>query len=410
MLRAFLTLALVVMAGLPLAFAPAADAEPALSFRTLALPSFGGEPNLDVAADGAVYVVHPSWPASQVYRLAAGAAAFEDLGRPNVGLGGADEDIAVGPDGLVAVVGMYPGPNGLCTSVTMSHDAGDSWLPPIPAVCAPVAVDRPFVAIGADRKVWVVQHAYCCTGQHSVHVSLDEGATFLPSGLSTLAGDFPGNVLEKDGRLYATTTCRDLLVCMTSTTSLLPQPAWIPHGGVRMIQPAPGLGHSTGAVDDAGNLYVSWVEPRSNTNHVYVARSTDLGLTWSAPERVSGGSTAVMPWIVAGADGHVAVAWYEADARGDPNGVPATAAWVPRVAVRQGWGETWQHGALSATPNHEGPLCTHGAACYGMGIDRDLLDYFEIAIGPDGRLHAVWSDDVAWRVMYAEQTGGPLLR
>ena len=197
MLRAIFTLALVVLAGLPLAFAPAADAEPALSFRALALPSFGGEPNLDVSADGAVYVVHPSWPASQVYRRSPAAAAFEDLGRPNVGLGGADEDIAVGPDGLVAVVGMYPGPNGICTSVTMSHDAGDSWLPPIPAVCAPVAVDRPFVAIGADKKVWVVQHAYCCTGQHSVHVSLDEGATFHPTGPITTPRQDP------DGRMMA---------------------------------------------------------------------------------------------------------------------------------------------------------------------------------------------------------------
>lgn len=311
---------------------------------------------------------------------------------------------------MVAVAGMYPTPSGYCTSVTMSHDGGDSWLPPNPSVCAPVSVDRPYVAIDEAGKVWVLQHAYCCTGQHSVHLSVDGGLTFVPAGLSTAVGDFPGNVLEKDGRLYATTTCQRLLVCMTSTTSLLPQPAWIPHGAIRMAQPAPGLGHSTGAVDDAGNLYVAWAEPRSMTNRVYVARSTDLGLTWSTPERVSEDNTAVMPWIVAGADGHVAVAWYEADVRGNPNSVPADAAWTPRVAVRQGWSEPWQRAALSPTPNHRGPLCTHGAACYDMGIDRDLLDYFELAVGPDGRLHAVWADDVQWRVVVADQTSGPLLR
>lgn len=413
MLRGILGVMVALFALAPFA---TGDGEPssAPSFSLMTLPKNGGEPNLEVARDGTVYVVHPDWPGSHLYRRAPGAAAFEDLGRPNLGYGGGDEDVAVGPNGLVALAGMYwefgalgVTPSGWCTSITVSRDGGDTWEPTVRGICAANGVDRPYVEIDETGGIWVLQHAHCCLGQHSVHYSAD-GVTFAPTGLSSAIAGFPGNIVAAHGRLYAASSCDGPSVCVVSTATTLPQPMWVPAAPIRTPAGLPGLAHTTTAIDDAGNLYLAWSELASGRVHVKVARSTDLGLTWSTPERVSEGNAATFPWIVAGADGHVAVAWYEADVAGNPNTVPASASWNVRLASRSSWDGSWERARVSATPNHVGPLCMNGAGC--GGIDRDLLDYFELAIGPDGTMHVVWADDVVWRVQYAQQIAGAKLR
>jgi hypothetical protein len=41
-------------------------------------------------------------------------------------------------------------------------------------------------------------------------------------------------------------------------------------------------------------------------------------------------------------------------------------------------------------PEQRGPICTAGIAC--VGGSRNLLDFIDIAVGPDGRVYAVYTD------------------
>ena len=41
-------------------------------------------------------------------------------------------------------------------------------------------------------------------------------------------------------------------------------------------------------------------------------------------------------------------------------------------------------------PTQRGPVCTQGIAC--AGGSRNLLDFVDIAVGPDGRVYVVYAD------------------
>ena len=60
--------------------------------------------------------------------------------------------------------------------------------------------------------------------------------------------------------------------------------------------------------------------------------------------------------------------------------------------------------------NHTGPICNLGILC-GSGT-RDLLDFFQVAIGPDGLANIVYADDSSGPTNrhpeFARQTSGPL--
>src|SRR2546425_1928219 len=76
--------------------------------------------------------------------------------------------------------------------------------------------------------------------------------------------------------------------------------------------------------DQAGNVYVAWVD--SANGNVYLTVSTNTGTSWSTPPlQVNGdpANTNVMPWAVAGAPGTVDIVYYGTDARNDPNNFPS---------------------------------------------------------------------------------------
>ena len=71
------------------------------------------------------------------------------------------------------------------------------------------------------------------------------------------------------------------------------------------------------------------------------------------------------------------------------------------------------YGLASDHSVHHGPICTLGTFCGllpGSSSDRSLLDFFTVAVGPDGMPAVVWSDNNkrggGTGVGYARQTGG----
>jgi hypothetical protein len=141
------------------------------------------------------------------------------------------------------------------------------------------------------------------------------------------------------------------------------------------------------AVDPTnGKLHAAW----SNAHTVSYATSNDEGVTWSpaVAVNIAPATTAVFPWIAA-RNGVVDLVYYgtTASSKDDP-----AAVWNVFLAQTTNAGASFQQSRVSNTPNHVGVICTQGVAC-APGT-RNLLDLFEVAIDPaNGRAAVIYTDD-----------------
>ena len=127
-------------------------------------------------------------------------------------------------------------------------------------------------------------------------------------------------------------------------------------------------------------LYTTWTDQHG----VYISSSTDTGVTWSAPQKVSSIATTAMP-NVAARGGKVDVVYYG-----------TTAASIDATdAIWNAYDSQLTNGAVtikrvSQRPNHVGPLCLEGSACTA---NRQLADLFEVAEDPlSGKAAVAYTD------------------
>ncbi len=152
------------------------------------------------------------------------------------------------------------------------------------------------------------------------------------------------------------------------------------------------------AVDPAnGDVYATW----SDAHTVSVAKSTDQGHTWSAPQVVSSGgaTTAVFPAIAA-RHGVVDLSYYGSTASSIKD---STAVWNVFLAQSTNAGANYSQTKVSDTPNHMGVICVNGTRC-APGT-RNLLDLFEDAIDPvSGKLAIIYTNDT----LTTDSSGNPV--
>jgi hypothetical protein len=169
----------------------------------------------------------------------------------------------------------------------------------------------------------------------------------------------------------------------------------------------------TTVVDRAGNIYVAWSMNDARINHfnIWYAVSRDHGKTFYGPFQVSSGpGHAVMPWIAAGDAGRLDIVFYQTNGTQDPN-TSTTDQWTVKfvqslnAADREPVFTTVQ---ASDHVNHTGQICNLGLLC--ASGPRNLLDFFQVAIGPDGLANIVYADDSSGprHPEFARQTSGPL--
>lgn len=161
----------------------------------------------------------------------------------------------------------------------------------------------------------------------------------------------------------------------------------------------------TGAMPTTGG-------PSPLPNSIMMAYTQDGGKTWSKPITVAHpGTSVVWPWITAGADGNVAIAWYQANQVTDPDcdsaalmtGGQAT-QWTVQSAAYYGLGGSGptvdyanavpvdsHHPAMTVggAPTtsgvmHFGGICQGGTTCAATGQDRRLGDYLTNALDQNG--------------------------
>jgi hypothetical protein len=168
------------------------------------------------------------------------------------------------------------------------------------------------------------------------------------------------------------------------------------------------------AVDDAGNVYVGYIFRNIHTTpveyDVYVSVSKDGGATWTQHKVNSNAGTHYMPWIAAGADGHIDVVYYETPPPDygigqfqKPHAQPRTAVWQVMMSQSVDGAATFTENLVSDASAasggvYFGDICSTGIFCglapasFNWGQDRILFDDFGVAIGPDGGARVVWTD------------------
>jgi hypothetical protein len=146
------------------------------------------------------------------------------------------------------------------------------------------------------------------------------------------------------------------------------------------------------AVDPSnGHLHAAWSK---DAHTVFYATSSDEGTTWSTPVSVNiaPANTAIFPWIAA-RNGTVDLVYYAttASSKDDPSAV-----WNVYLAQTTNDGASFTQSLVSIQPNHMGVICTEGAACPQPQIPgtRNLLDLFKVAINPgNGKAAVIYTDD-----------------
>ena len=152
------------------------------------------------------------------------------------------------------------------------------------------------------------------------------------------------------------------------------------------------------AVDRADTLYVAWSERATPTGSsvIKVSWSTDRGDTWSLPLAVSpAGGSAVLPWIAAGAAGHVDIVWVGSKSASfnDP-----TADWYVYMAQAKDLptGSGITVGRVTPQPVRYGTVCLLGLLCSTEGDDgRILLDFISVDFDSAGFARVAYGDSGA---------------
>jgi hypothetical protein len=178
------------------------------------------------------------------------------------------------------------------------------------------------------------------------------------------------------------------------------------------------------ARDSSGYLYVAFsagpLDHASSSDpnfgaltapeQIYVVHSLEpaganpSSLTWSAPLRITGGGksagTNTFPWITAGSDGRVDVAWYHtseisesgtcASGSGTCTLYGASSLTKAEWTVQMGQSlnanaanPTYALANVSEAPVKHGPICTNGLGCT-TGGDRSLGDFLQVTTDSQG--------------------------
>ena len=397
----------------PLSFAPPVIVDPVRA---------GGEPVVTSLPDGTlVYSTHagdthlykPNMPdadfvtpytgADYVWRSTDRGATWEYVGLAGLGVGPhalvtgfSDPTLAVDAAGNVYVAGIrIPG----TVYTAKSSDSGRTWEGN-PA--AAFNADREWLA--ADLPDMVYLNGNATPGGRQLWRSTDGGRTWPIQGVP-LQGTGPTSPIvvdPTDGRLYFSDAGN---FGGFGTVQVFPNArsgdlttTW--RGFIRG-----GLPHAYGflnpiALDDAGNVYVV----ANTSSEVRLAYSTDRGESFTSVVVDRPGKEVLWPWVAAGADGRVAVAWLEADRDlGDVNvDVADYRIVVAQTVTGHGWTDACGEErapefvrAFASDPIHRGTICTFGLGCnVFVSGDRRLGDFFTMEVARDGALMIAYGETV----------------
>jgi hypothetical protein len=362
-----------------------------------------GEPGIDVARDGAVYVNAPTGllsnlpgSPSDVFRSDDGGASWTLL---PAGLkanfpGGGDSDISLDPQtGAIAETDLWLG----SATVSTSTDKGQTWTAnPLQGV---VVQDRQWVAQAGGGVVYHLTHQI--PSGLVVSKSVDGGLTYPISTVGATPVDQtgcvcpPGTLIAQGGGGALGLSDKVGFVYGTSTGGV--KFGRSTNGGLTFtnvdVGPA-SSGDTTQAfpvVANAGGnkLAAVWLENDGTTSSpIKFSQSSDWGATWSAPRTLVSAGASVYPWVAAQGS-KIAISLYHSSTSGTSGSVPESAQWFESYLESTDGGSTFSAlETVDPTVVKSGPICTEGTGCNG---DRELLDFQSDTIDNAGKANLTWT-------------------
>jgi hypothetical protein len=429
----------------------------------------GGEPSIASARDGSLYVSAPAGVGMAFWRSTTHGSSWKTGGLAQDSSG----DTSVNVDASGAVYQSNLGGPGLLDIlqgvVYKSFDKGKTWpqrgsspLSSSNSTSNPVQVDRQWTdawippgGTTNTARVYISYHDWGPTTMW-VNASTDGGKTFgLPVNVITspqaieasFCDTIPGGLKivqsgPHAGRVYVAWLAGDITNPLTGCNYTMLQAfhtvwvAWSDDGGQTWTDQLAfdgGMFHDGSelfadlTLDNQGNPYLAFAMDLQNEFDVWVEASFDGGETWNGksdgtgqPYKVnSARGTHYFPAIAAGDPGKVVVTYLATpfitptlpNGKPQPNG-DAPASWDAYLAqslnLRSGH-PTWQNLKLTKMVMHHGDICTLGIFCL-PGTNRNLLDFIDIVVDPQGFAHVVYTDDANYdpkAVVSANQTAGP---
>jgi hypothetical protein len=432
------------------------------------------EPNIKSDLNGNLYVMAAgSTPIGcELWTLppgGTGAATFR--GAPDAGAGGGDCDLTFSPNipaGQTHQTLAYASLTLPDITVGSSTDGAQTFTTPNPAGSQIVADDRQWLAAAGDNTFYMSSHIIA-SDNIAVSKSTDGGRTYSFVGMAidpqhilqaAYNNELSNLVVDNNSPLNpkpiytmfsAPSTLAANVNSAAGTTQNANNALYLASsydGGATWADTPVYIGPTdatydhifpTLSIDSGGVLWASW----SDNTHVYVSHaatrnlsgllSSPLDLTsgdsiaqivpetfldlttqpagtlpWSSPLRLDTGGTNIFTWIAGGGADRADMVWYSGTGA---NPDDASSQWVVRFAqlhaTKKGLSVTTTQ--ASDRVMHNGQICETGITCSING-NRDLLDFLQVTVTPDGRAAIAWSDDTAAppaaQIYVAEQCAG----
>jgi hypothetical protein len=348
-----------------------------------------------------------------------------DLG----GDGGGDLDLAVAFKAALGSTPTLAAASLLAANVSTqrSNDRGETYMNnPAGNTTVPVD-DRQWLEFLGDRTVYLAYRDFTglqATSKYYVNRSDDGGLTYGPAVVAAVGGNTTGNidVDQRDGTVYfchqSPSPGNELRVAVGQPVSLAVAPlAYTTHVAAVGQKSIAGLFPVCKVATD-GTVYVAYSD---GGDAIFINHSLDQGKTWGTPVRVSDlghGSVSIMPWIETGdAHGSVAVVWYATSPEDNELGLSGNNDY-------SNWRVYYAH-VLNATASRPTVLQTTASDHYihgsnislagfttGASPNRNLADFFQVAVDPLGLAFVAFADDskdFAGHTYVTHQIAGPSL-
>ena len=405
-----------------------------------------GEPEIHIDNAGNIYTCGPSGfsnIADYMQVSTDGGDQFHLLGQPprgqiSVGEGGGDCGLATGtePNAKGKYTLAYSGLGPLTNFSTFTSDDNGRTIIGSAISESPPGVDRQWHVFTGPKTVFL-NYNQLAQG-YTVQKSTDGGLTYGPAIDTGAGGGRIGPLRavlspdkDPDKAIVYFPSYRGSVITLTRSND-----GGTTWGTCNVIDS--GVNPSAGFViadhDTAGNVYIAYTEKGGETDTYLTAvpaaklAECDNGVDLEIPKqhRVNRDDveTTVMPWVVAGAPGRVAVAYFGTKSVGDPDAGDFVASWYPYVSMSlnaMNPNPAWLQTQSTTHPFHYGSICLGGLGC-DLSVpkgDRSLADYFAMDLSPTtGRLHIVYGsaakkpDDAVGHVSTAtvvSQESGPSL-
>lgn len=272
-------------------------------------------------------------------------------------------------------------------SSSLSGDRGATWLHN-PAAADIPSDDRQWIDTDGPNTVYLTYRAPVPAPALFVQKSTDHGFSY----------GTPVAVLDNNNPLsttpgYIAVDHHDGTIYVSHQNSSAGYVSHSTDGGqtwtTRLVDGTLGHGHlfDPVKVGDDGTVYDAWSDDR----HVWYAYSTDHGNTWTSPAAVDDPDstlTNVFPWIVAGSAGRLDVVWYGTRSRNI-----SAAEWDVYFAQSldaNTASPTFRQQKISDHPIHGNNISEGGLT---GAADRNLGDYFQVALDPQGAAVVSFADD-----------------